>query len=592
MHPMLTYPFNPSEILKKRKKIKRELTEQYTYNIKKKIAVLGGSTTHDITEILELFLLNYGICPEFYESEFGRYFEDAMFGSELQNFSPDIIFIHTSARNIEKFPEPQMNENEITVILNEQYNKFCVMWDTLRAKFGCPIIQNNFELPYYRTLGNRDAYDIHGKTNFIAQLNMKFYSYAQNHSSFFINDIQDLSADFGLQKWSDPLYWHMYKYCMCLEAIPYFAFNLSNIIKSVYGKNKKAAVLDLDNTLWGGVIGDDGQEEIEIGHETSVGQVYSEFQSYLKEIKSWGVMLCINSKNDIENALLGLNHPEGTLRPEDFVIIKANWENKDKNISEIASELNILPESIVFIDDNPAERSIVQSNIPEVAAPNIDRPENYIVTIDRSGFFEASELSAEDLKRNDMYKANAERLKLQKSFENYRDYLLSLEMTAEIKPFMPVYLSRIAQLTNKSNQFNLTTRRFTEAEIADMAKNDEYICRCGKLTDKFGDNGIVTTVIGRKKADQLDLILWLMSCRVLKRGMEYAMMDEIAAASAKDGIKYLHGFYYKTQKNNMVKNFYSDMGFTKICEKDENTEWILNLTNYKNKNSTIKIVSE
>ena len=148
MHPMLTYPFNPSEILKKRKKIKRELTEQYTYNIKKKIAVLGGSTTHDITEILELFLLNYGICPEFYESEFGRYFEDAMFGSELQNFSPDIIFIHTSARNIEKFPEPQMNENEITVILNEQYNKFCVMWDTLRAKFGCPIIQNNFELPY------------------------------------------------------------------------------------------------------------------------------------------------------------------------------------------------------------------------------------------------------------------------------------------------------------------------------------------------------------------------------------------------------------------------------------------------------------
>lgn len=215
---------------------------------------------------------------------------------------------------------------------------------------------------------------------------------------------------------------------------------------------------------------------------------------------------------------MGLNHPEGTLRPEDFVIIKANWENKDKNISEIASELNILPESIVFIDDNPAERSIVQSNIPEVASPNIDRPENYIVTIDRSGFFEASELSAEDLKRNEMYKANAERLKLQKSFENYRDYLLSLEMTAEIKPFIPLYLSRIAQLTNKSNQFNLTTRRFTEAEIADMAKNDEYICRCGKLTDKFGDNGIVTAVIGRKKADQLDLILWLMSCRVLKRG--------------------------------------------------------------------------
>lgn len=195
-----------------------------------------------------------------------------MFGSELQDFSPDIIFIHTSSRNVRKFPDPQMNENEISVILEEQYNEFSVMWDTLRAKFSCPIIQNNFELPFYRTLGNRDTYDIHGKTNFLARLNMKFYAYAQSHSSFFINDIQYQSADFGLQKWSDPLYWYMYKYCMCLEAIPHFAFNLSNIIKSIYGKNKKVAALDLDNTLWGGVIGDDGLEEIEIGHETSVGQ--------------------------------------------------------------------------------------------------------------------------------------------------------------------------------------------------------------------------------------------------------------------------------------------------------------------------------
>ena len=591
MHPMLTYPFDSSEILKKRKQIKRELIENRPYNIKKKIAVLGGSTTHDIIEILELFLLNYGICPEFYESGFGRYFEDAMFGSELQNFSPDIIFIHTSSRNVRKFPDPQMNENEISVILEEQYNEFSVMWDTLRAKFSCPIIQNNFELPFYRTLGNRDTYDVHGKTNFLARLNMKFYAYAQSHSSFFINDIQYQSADFGLQKWSDPLYWYMYKYCMCLEAIPPFAFNLSNIIKSIYGKNKKVAALDLDNTLWGGVIGDDGLEEIEIGHETSVGQAYSEFQNYLKEMKSWGVMLCVNSKNDIENALSGLRHPEGTLRPEDFVSIKANWKTKDKNISEIAAELNILPESIVFIDDNPAEREIVHGCLPEVAAPAIDRPEHYIITIDRSGFFEAAELSPEDLKRSDMYKANAERIKLQKSFVNYHDYLVSLEMTAEIKPFIPIYHSRIAQLTNKSNQFNLTTRRLTESEIAAAAENEEYICRCGKLTDKFGDNGIVTVVIGRKNSDRLDLILWLMSCRVLKRDMEYAMMDEIADAAIKAQIRYLHGFYYKTQKNNMVKNFYADMGFTKIYDKNENTEWILDLTNYINKNSVIKVIN-
>ena len=264
-------------------------------------------------------------------------------------------------------------------------------------------------------------------------------------------------------------------------------------IKSIYGKNKKSLVLDLDNTLWGGIVGDDGAEGIEIGHETSMGQVYSEFQAYLKELLGYGIMLNVDSKNDEENAIAGLSHPEGTLRPQDFISIKANWEPKDLNFSEIAGELNILPESMVFVDDNPAERAIVTGQIPGVCAPLMDAPEHYITAIDRCGFFEATKLSKDDLSRNEMYRANAQRTKLQKSFRSYEDYLLSLDMHALIRPFEPVYISRIAQLTNKSNQFNLTTRRFTESQMQAASRDPDIITLYGKLTDKFGDNGVIST---------------------------------------------------------------------------------------------------
>ena len=381
----------------------------------------------------------------------------------------------------------------------------------------------------------------------------------------------------------------MYKYCLCLDAIPAFSYNVACIIKSIYGKNKKALVLDLDNTLWGGVVGDDGVDGIEIGHETSMGQVYSEFQAYLKELKSCGIMLNVDSKNEEENALAGLNHPEGTLKPDDFIYIKANWQPKDLNFTEIAAELNILPESMVFVDDNPAERAIVTGQIPGVSAPHMDAPEHYITAIDRCGFFEATALSKDDLSRNEMYKANAQRSKLQKSFASYEDYLRSLEMYADIRPFEPVYLSRITQLTNKSNQFNLTTRRYTESEMRERSNDPSYITLYGKLTDKFGDNGVITVVIGHIARDVLDIELWLMSCRVLKRNMEHAMLDTLAAKARQTGVTTLRGYYYRTAKNNMVKDFYRDFGFTLVSSDGDDTVWELPITGYENKNTVIKV---
>lgn len=589
----LEYPFDGEYILKKAKSIKKALLADGSKRIVKRIAVLGGSTTHDIIKVLELFLLHYGIEPSFYESEYAQYWQDAMFDNpKLKEFGPDIIYVHTSNRNIMDYPALTDTEEDVEVLLSKSYEHFRVMWDMLRQTYQCPIIQNNFEYPFYRLLGNQEASDIHGRISFLNRLNEMFYGYARENSSFYINDIQYLSACYGLDKWADPFYWHMYKYSLCLPAIPTLSFNVANIIKSLYGKNKKALVLDLDNTLWGGIVGDDGVENLEIGQETSMGQVFSEFQSYIKQQKDIGIMLNISSKNEQENALAGLAHPDGILKPEDFVVIKANWEPKSQNVAEIAAELNIMQDSLVFVDDNPAEREIIKAQLNGVAAPEIGSPEQYIRVLDHSGFFEVTNLSEDDRMRSDMYKANLERTKLQENFSDYTEFLKSLKMTGTIKPFEPLYMARIAQLTNKSNQFNLTTRRYTQAEIEQIAADTSYLTLYGKLEDKFGDNGVVSVVIGRKEDDTLHMDLWLMSCRVLKRDMEFAMMDTLVHTCQKAGITKIKGYYYPTPKNKMVENFYELQGFTQEEQDHEgNSIWYFEITSeYQNKNKAIKVV--
>lgn len=586
MHPLLEYPFDAGTVLKKRRAIRRELLDGRK-RLKKRIAILGGSTTHDIRELLELFLLDGGIEPEFYESDYGRFYEDALFGAELESFSPELVFIHTSNRNITEYPALSMTTEETDGLYSAQMQRFIEVWEAIGKKFSCPVVQNNFELPYLRVLGSLDSSDVRGRTSFILRMNEGFAGYARSHTGFHINDINYLSADYGLRRWSDPLYWHMYKYFLCTDAMPAYAFAVSNIIKSVYGLSKKALALDLDNTLWGGTVGDDGAEGIEIGMETPTGQVYAGFQSYVKQLSQRGIILAVNSKNDAENAVAGLRCPGSRLAPEDFAVIKANWEPKDENIAAIADELGILPESIVFADDNPAERARVKAGFPEVCAPALDTPEHYAAVIDRGGFFETSSLSEDDLKRTGMYRANAGRENLRRSFSDYGEYLRSLEMRASIGPFAKVYIPRIAQLTNKSNQFNLTTLRLSEGELAAMAASPEYVCRCAGLADRFGDNGIVTVVAGREKDGALELVLWLMSCRVLKRGVENAMLDEMAEAAAQRGLSRLRGLYRKTAKNGMVENFYADMGFERISAGGGDSVWELDITGYKKKNDVI-----
>lgn len=585
-------PSFSEQLLLKRKKIKRQLLEQQMDWLDVRVAILGGSTTHDIKDVLELFLLHYGIRAEFYESGYNQYWQDVMFeNEELLNFKPDIIYIHTSNRNIVGYPRLSDSKEAVDKMLLTMYKHFSEMWERIEKKYSCIVIQNNFEYPYWRLQGNREATDYHGTVNFITRLNLMFAEYAQEHEHFFINDINYLSARYGLEKWLDPFYWYMYKYCLSMQAIPILAHSVASIIKSLYGKNKKAFALDLDNTLWGGIVGDDGSENLKIGRETPTGEIYTEFQEYLKLHRQLGVILNVISKNENENALMGLNHPDMTLKPDDFVMVKANWEPKSKNLLDIAHSLSLTPDSFVFVDDNPAEREIIRQQVKNATVPEIgDNPKDFIGILDKMGYFEATIVSSDDVSREKMYHDNAKRAKAELAFSDYNEYLLSLEMRAEIGAFIPVYYSRIAQLSNKSNQFNLTTRRYTQAEIEAIAADDSYITLYGKLFDKFGDNGVVSVVIGHRRGEIVDIDLWIMSCRVLKRDMECAMIDKLVDECRKQGIKKLIGYYYPTAKNSMVKDLYGMLGFDKADEdKIGNSKWELTVEGYELRNHVIDL---
>lgn len=586
------YPIDAKNLRMKKRQIRRALLSDGTKRIDVRIAVLGGSTTDEVVDQLDLFLLQYGIKGEYYQSEYAQYWQDAMFGNEkLLGFCPDIIYIHTNWRNITTFPNLSDSQEAIEAMLEVEYQRFESMWSKLEKQYHCPIIQNNFDRPNYRLMGNRDIWDIHGRSNYISRLNQKLYRYAIEKENFYINDLDYIAADYGLSQWDNALHWNMYKYAMNLDAIPAVACSVAHIVKSLYGRNKKTLVIDLDNTLWGGVVGDDGVEGIAIGPEVPYGQVYAEFQSYCKSLQQIGVILAVNSKNDESNAIAGLNHPDSILHPDDFVSIKANWEAKDRNMQSIAAELSLGVDSFVFVDDNPAERELIRSSIPEVAVPDVSQVEQFISILDRNGYFEVTTLSADDARKTEMYHARAQAARESAGFSDYGEYLDSLQMKALICRFEPMYVQRIAQLTNKSNQFNLTTLRCTEDVIRSMSDDENYVCLYGKLKDKFGDNGVVTVIAGEQVQHCLHMRLWLMSCRVLKRGMEDAMMNTLAEDAQSRGIERILGYYYPTAKNGMVKDFYLSMGFCEVSRDEKgNTVWELKVGEYQPKETHIEVI--
>lgn len=561
----LRFPLAPSEILLKRQMLKKELLKQ-TNLVQTRIAILGGSTTSEVKSMLELFLLAQGIQPTFYESEYNRYAEDVLFENpDLWSFKPDIAFIHTTWRNVSEFPELLEADAEVEKRLRRETARFERIWEKIHAGLGALIIQNNFDLPRLRPLGNLEASESYGRVNFLMRLNAEFASYARTHSRFLINDILYISSQMGLSGWEDSTYWYNFHMALSPAATVAMAHNLAAIVKSVYGKTKKCLILDLDNTLWGGVIGDDGVQNLILGRDHAVGEAFVNFQRYVKDLQRRGIILAICSKNDPENAKEGFSHPDSVLRMEDFSAFKANWNPKPDNIREIAAELNIGLDSLVFVDDNPAERALVAGQIPEVAVPEVGSDvTRFAEVLEHERYFEVDKIVQDDLDRSAYYTSNAQRSAYQTDFRDYGEFLASLEMTAEIGPFVPVYLERITQLTNKTNQFNLTTRRYTGAEVEAISRDHACITLYGRLVDRFGDNGLVSVLIGRVAEETVEVDLWLMSCRVLKREMEYAMFDALVEQCLARGIRKIVGVYIPSKKNKMVAGHYADLGFTRV----------------------------
>jgi FkbH-like protein len=578
------------DILIKRKALKRRLSAQQGLQ-PLRIAVLGGSTTSELVDLWELYLLESGFLPIFHQSEFGRFYVDAVHDSAaLVEFKPDLVYIHTWVGNLQGSVPLQATDAECAEQVHLELARFQEIWQSIEERIGSVVIQNNFELPLHAILGNLDA--TIGQTRFVTELNHKFAKAARETPKLLLQDVLSISARIGLNRWFDPERWFSYKIATTPEASRALAESLSAIVRAIYGKTRKVLVLDLDNTLWGGVIGDDGMDKIQIGRETPVAEAYTAFQEYCLTLRNRGVLLAVCSKNDEETAKQGFNHPDSVLKLEHISCFKANWQPKHENILAIAHELNLGPDSFVFVDDNPAERAIVDAQVPGIAVPDIGSDVTAYATILETGrYFEQVSFSNEDTNRAALYQENLRRVSFEAKFADYGEYLDSLEMTAEIDRFKPLYLDRITQLTNKTNQFNLTTRRYTIAEMESVLNDRNAIGLYGKLSDRFGDNGLISIILGYKRGDAVEIDLWLMSCRVLKRDVEIAMLDALAENALAMGASRLIGRYIPTRKNSIVADHYAKLGFAwEGQEADGSTIYSLDITIYKLQNAHISVL--
>ncbi len=573
-------PREPEMLLRKRRILLREFREAAQGALPCRVAVLSSYTTQEVVGLLELHLVRDGFAPVFWQADYNRYFEDAVLSPEdLMAFDPDVVLILTSSQALQNRPPLTANSEALHGAVASELQRFRTIWDSLLARTRAVLIQTNTEPLEEIPLGNLDAVIPGGSARFAWGLNEAFAQEAQRESRLVIQDLASVVSRVGADRYFDPLRYHRYKIPATSEGSLALAQSLAAQFRAIYGRSKKCLVLDLDNTLWGGVIGDDGLEGIRIGKETPEGEAYSRFQAYCLRLHARGVLLAVCSKNQEEAARKGFAHPDTLLRLEHFAAFRANWEPKSENIAGIARELNLGLDSFVFVDDNPAERAIVSAQLPTVAVPDVGSDvTQFIAVLEQERYFETISLSREDLKRTRLYQANAERTAGTARFATYGEYLDSLHMKAEIGPFKPVYLERISQLINKTNQFNLTTRRYTQAEVGAMAGDPAYITLYGRLEDDFGDNGLVSVIIGSVNDGRLDLDTWLMSCRVLKRDMELAMLDALVERAGARGISRLRGLFLPTEKNGMVADHYAKLGFQEVAGPVPATAWELDLS--------------
>lgn len=425
----------------------------------------------------------------------------------------------------------------------------------------------------------------------IDAFNRGLAQHAREHARLLL-DIASLSALVGQSAWSAGRYWYAAKYPFATSMIPLYADYVMRIIAATMGRSRRVLVLDLDNTLWGGIVGDDGIEGLALGSGSALGEAHSALQRMALSLKERGIILCVSSKNDEAIARDAFrNHPEMVLKEDDIAMFRVNWDDKAANIKTIAGTIDLGLESFVFLDDNPAERKRVRDALPAVAVPELpEDPSEWLTVLQAAGYFEQTSFSREDQQRAGYYKANALRAAQMERIGNHDDYLRSLGMRLSIAPFDAPGRKRIAQLISKSNQFNLTTRRYSETEITALEQDGAALTIQARLTDIFGDNGMISTVICRRAGQRLDVDSWIMSCRVLGRRVEEAILQYIVEQAGRKGISEIMGRYIPTARNGLVRDHFEKLGFVRIgTEENGATSWRLDVKGYCNKSLPMQI---
>jgi FkbH-like protein len=558
------------------KKLRREGARS---GVSARVAVLGSTTTTQLSAFLDLFLFAQNIDAEIYEAPYGLLRQEILDPtSDLHQFKPDFVFLAVTRRDLGAMPALSDSSDAVEAAIDAAASEWEGLWRVAYERLGCQIIQNNFDAPPWRVFGNLESSFATAPGVFIDRVNRELFRRAPGWVS--IHDLDGLAASVGRWNWGDERFFHLAKLPCAPEHLATYAHKIAALIAARLGRSRKCLVLDLDNTLWGGVIGDDGLAGINIGQGDAIGEAYVAFQRYAKAMAQRGVILAVCSKNEDANAREPFEkHPEMHLKLEDISCFVANWEDKAANLRRIAQELNIGLDALVFVDDNPAERAIVRRLVPEVAVPELPAdPADYVRAVEQHRYFETISIGTEDFKRTDMYRANAQRREIATSAGDINEFLRSLDMRAWIGPVGDLELDRTVQLIGKSNQFNLTTRRHSAGDVERIRASAEWITRVVKLEDKFGDNGLISVLFAREEGPALILDTWLMSCRVLKRGVEQFLLNDVAAVARARGLTQVIGEYIPTAKNVLVKNHYASLGFDQIAaDEDGRTTWRLDI---------------
>ncbi len=527
-----------------------------------RFALLGDCATQHIAASIRGYAYEMGQNFVMFDADYDQIDAQLMDeNSELFAFAPETVLIyHCTEKLYERYTRASASDR--VSFAETEAEKIAAEWSRVNSHSKADILSFLFLTEDDGVFG---AYAYREETSFpyqLRKLNFLLTEKCRAFGNVRIIDLDPLRAKMGSDAFCDPKMYMIAKMPLSTAALPLVASRVVDAVMVRRGHIHKCAVLDLDNTLWGGVIGDDGLNGIELG-DYKQGHAFTEFQTWLKELKNRGIMLAVCSKNDESNAREPFEkHPGMVLRPEDFSAFVANWENKADNIRRIQKELNIGFDSMVFFDDNPFERQLVRTMLPEVEVPELpEDPADYVRFVREQNLFDTASFSEEDRVRTERYRAEKSRTELSAALDNYDDYLKALDMKAICAPFDPFHIPRIAQLTQRSNQFNLRTVRYSEEETAAIAADDRYITRYYTLRDRFGEHGLIAVVILEKRDDCLFVNEWLMSCRVLKRGMEQFIADSVISAAKDAGFSRVVGEYIPTAKNAMVKDLYENMGF-------------------------------